>query len=66
MDQLLKQDTMWNKEGAAHFGVFFGWVFTSMNPAIIPQGLSVICSIMAIVNYYYTIREKRKGKNDAK
>lgn len=41
------------------FLVIFSWI-TAFNPAVIPIVLSCAASVMAIINYYYSIKKNRQ------
>lgn len=43
-----------------HITTITGWMFTVVNPSVIPITLSCVASIMACVNYYYSIKKNRK------
>lgn len=51
-----------NRDSTAHLSVLLSWMFTSINPAMVTQVMSALCSVFAIANYIYSIREKRKSK----
>lgn len=48
-----------NKEHVANMSLIFGWIFTSIKPDLILQLLSGAGTVLAAVNYWYSIREKR-------
>lgn len=43
-----------------HLGTTMGWMFTIINPSVIPIVLSCIASIMACINYYFSIKKKQR------
>lgn len=44
-----------------HVSVFLCWAFYSLSPAVIPGVAATLASIMAIINYYYSIKKNRNS-----
>lgn len=44
--------------------VSFSWLFNSLSPSLIPIILSSLASILAAINYWDQIRERRDKKSD--
>lgn len=45
-----------------HLGTIMGWMFAMVNPSVIPIVLSSIASVMACINYYFSIKKNRDNE----
>lgn len=48
-----------DREHLSYFGIIFGWALASITPSVVLQVLSAGCTVLAGVNWYYSIKEKR-------
>lgn len=49
-----------NNSIIGHVSTCLGWMLYSIDPATIPGVLASVASVMAIINYFYSIKKNRK------